>query len=67
MILTLHKDSSRRIQWRMVLVHLLMYSAWHYAQFATLVRQHGFRADRAIDWIVIRLQLRFLKRGHLCV
>ena len=52
----------------MVLVHLLMYSAWHYARFAALVRQRGFPSDQAIDWIVIRLQLRFLKKGtSLCI
>lgn len=39
---------------RTVLVHLLMHSIRHYAQLATLVRQHGIAPDWGMDYILMR-------------
>jgi uncharacterized damage-inducible protein DinB len=36
---------------RTVLVHTLMHSIRHYAQLATLVRQHGVKPDWPMDYI----------------
>ncbi len=38
---------------RVILVHLLMHSIRHYAQLATLVRQHGFRPDWEMDYLMM--------------
>lgn len=38
---------------RTVFVHLLMHSIRHYAQLATLVRQHGFPVDWAMDYLIM--------------
>ncbi len=38
---------------RGVLVHALMHSIRHYAQLATLVRQHGFKPDWPMDFLFI--------------
>lgn len=37
-----------------VFVHLFMHSVRHYAQLATLVRQHGYPVDFAMDYIIMR-------------
>ena len=39
---------------RTVLVHLLTHSIRHYAQLATLVRQHGIAPDWGMDYILMR-------------
>jgi uncharacterized damage-inducible protein DinB len=36
---------------RVILIHLLMHSIRHYAQLATLVRQHGIKPDWAMDYL----------------
>lgn len=36
---------------RVVLVHLLMHSIRHYAQLATLVRQHGIKPNWPMDYL----------------
>ncbi len=38
---------------RAVLIHALMHSIRHYAQLATLVRQHGFQPDWPMDFLFI--------------
>lgn len=38
---------------RTVLVHTLMHSIRHYAQLATLVRQHGIRPDAPMDFLFL--------------
>lgn len=38
---------------RAILVHALMHSIRHYAQLATLVRQHGFKPDWPMDFLFI--------------
>ena len=38
---------------RTVLVHLLMHSVRHYAQLATLVRQHGIKPGWAMDYLMM--------------
>jgi uncharacterized damage-inducible protein DinB len=39
---------------RVVFVHLLMHSIRHYAQLATLVRQHGIKPDFLMDYLFMR-------------
>jgi uncharacterized damage-inducible protein DinB len=39
---------------RVVLVHLLMHSIRHYAQLATLVRQHGIVPNWQMDYLFMR-------------
>jgi uncharacterized damage-inducible protein DinB len=39
---------------RTILVHLLMHSIRHYAQLATLVRQHGIAPDWPMDYLFMR-------------
>jgi uncharacterized damage-inducible protein DinB len=39
---------------RVVLVHLLMHSIRHYAQLATLVRQHGIPSQLHLDYLLMR-------------
>ena len=39
-----------------ILVHLLMHSIRHYAQLATLVRQHGIKPDWPMDYLFMRVQ-----------
>ncbi len=39
---------------RVVLVHLLMHSIRHYAQLATLVRQHGVKPNWPMDYLFMR-------------
>jgi len=41
---------------RTVLVHLLTHSIRHYAQLATLVRQHGVAPDWPMDYILMRME-----------
>ncbi|MCU1324462.1 MAG: DinB family protein [Acidobacteriaceae bacterium] len=36
-----------------VFVHALMHSIRHYAQLATLARQHGFKPDWAMDYLMM--------------
>lgn len=36
---------------RTILVHLLLHSIRHYAQLATLIRQHGMEADWSMDYL----------------
>ncbi len=38
---------------RIVLIHLLMHAIRHYAQLATLVRQHGFKTDFLMDYLIM--------------
>jgi len=38
---------------RIVFVHLLMHSVRHYAQLATILRQHGHPVDFAMDYIIM--------------
>jgi uncharacterized damage-inducible protein DinB len=40
---------------RTVLVHLLTHSVRHYAQLATLVRNHGIPSGIDMDYILMRL------------
>lgn len=39
---------------RTVLVHLLMHSVRHYAQLATLVRQHGVKPEWPMDYLFMQ-------------
>jgi uncharacterized damage-inducible protein DinB len=39
---------------RTLFVHLFMHSVRHYAQLATLVRQHGYPVDFAMDYVIMR-------------
>jgi len=41
---------------RTVLVHLFMHSIRHYAQLATLVRQHGIKPDWPMDYLFMQFQ-----------
>lgn len=41
---------------RTVLAHLLTHSVRHYAQLATLVRQHGFASGLDMDYILMHLE-----------
>lgn len=41
---------------RTVLVHLLMHSLRHYAQLATLVRQHGINSGWPMDYLYMEFQ-----------
>jgi uncharacterized damage-inducible protein DinB len=36
---------------RVILIHLFMHSIRHYAQLATVVRQHGVKPDWAMDYL----------------
>jgi uncharacterized damage-inducible protein DinB len=36
-----------------ILVHALMHSIRHYAQLATLARQHGFKPDWQMDYLMM--------------
>ena len=47
---TLH--ASRRV----ILVHLFMHSIRHYAQLATLVRQHGVKPDWGMDYLFMAME-----------
>jgi uncharacterized damage-inducible protein DinB len=38
-----------------VFVHAMMHSIRHYAQLATLVRQHGFKPDWAMDYLFMNM------------
>lgn len=42
---------------RAVLVHLAMHSVRHYAQLATLVRQHGIKPDWFMDYLFQEAQI----------
>ena len=48
------KGGSISVPRRTVFVHLLMHSVRHYAQLATLVRQHGFAFEQSMDYLVMR-------------
>lgn len=39
-----------------ILVHALMHSIRHYAQLATLVRQHGVKPDWQMDYLLMGTQ-----------
>ncbi len=39
---------------RVIFVHLLMHSVRHYAQLATLVRQHSIKPDWSMDYLFLR-------------
>lgn len=41
---------------RMILVHLLMHSICHYAQLATLMRQHGISPQWMRDYLSVSQQ-----------
>ena len=42
---------------RVVLIHLLMHSIRHYAQLATLVRQHGVKPNWPMDYLFMGVQI----------
>jgi uncharacterized damage-inducible protein DinB len=50
----MRKGGSIRTPRRVVLVHLLMHSIRHYAQLATLVRQHGVATELHLDYLLMR-------------
>lgn len=41
---------------RTILVHMLMHSIRHYAQLATLVRQHGLKPDWPMDYLFMQAE-----------
>lgn len=41
---------------RVILVHLFMHSIRHYAQLATLVRQHGVKPDWGMDYLFMAME-----------
>jgi uncharacterized damage-inducible protein DinB len=41
---------------RTVLFHLLFHSIRHYAQLATLVRQHGVKPGSPMDYLMMELE-----------
>ena len=41
---------------RAVFVHLLMHSVRHYAQLATIVRQHGTKTDWPMDYLFMKAE-----------
>ena len=50
-------SGSVRVTRRVVLVHLFMHSIRHYAQLATLVRQHGVKPDWPMDYLYMGTQV----------
>jgi uncharacterized damage-inducible protein DinB len=50
---TTRSAGTLRASRRTVFVHLLMHSIRHYAQLATLVRQHGIKPDWQMDYLVM--------------
>ena len=50
-------SGSVRVTRRVVLVHLFMHSIRHYAQLATLVRQHGVEPDWSMDYLYMGTQV----------
>jgi uncharacterized damage-inducible protein DinB len=50
------RGGSIRTTRRTVLVHLLMHSIRHYAQLATLLRQHGIAPNWQMDYLVMGVE-----------
>jgi uncharacterized damage-inducible protein DinB len=41
---------------RTILFHLLLHSVRHYAQLATLVRQHGIKPGTPMDYLIMQIE-----------
>ena len=52
--LATRSSGEMRASRHVVFVHSLMHSVRHYAQLATLVRQHGFKPEWAMDFLFMQ-------------